>query len=174
MFDTIRTLAARIQSSRRYVPGAMRQRGYSLVEVAFGVAIVAAVAVMAAVFIGDVNRSLSSSQALAQINTLIASARQYRSTFAQGGLYSNVDMAELAELGYATGGIDGTNALNVYGLAVTLKPKNKNKDATLTYQAPSVEECKLLKLSFEKSGKFVSGIKAATCATTGLLSMDID
>ena len=151
------------------------QRGYSLVEVAFGVAIVAAVAVIAAVFIGDVNRSLNSSQALAQLNTLIASARQYRSTFAQGGLYTDISMSKLSDLGYATAGIDGTNALNVYGLSVSYAGKDTNKDATLKYATPTKKECDLIALSFKKgSDTYVSGIKAVTCSSTGELTLDID
>lgn len=152
-----------------------RQRGYSLIEVAFGVAIVAAVAVIAAVFIGDMNRSLNSSQAHAQLNTLIASAKQYRSTFAQGGLYDDIGIEELVDLGYATAGIDGDNALNVYGLDVSIVAKAADKDAGITYTTPSEADCNQLKASFVKgTTTFVSGVKAAACSTAGVLTLDID
>ena len=163
------------RASRSHVYRSTRERGYSLVEVAFGVAIVAAVAVIAAVFIGDVNRSLNSSQALAQLNTLIASARQYRSTFAQGGLYTDIGMDELAELGYSTAGIDGSNALNVYGLSVSIAGKDSNKDAELKYSTPTKSECDLIASSFKKgSDDFVSGIKAVSCSDDGELALEID
>lgn len=166
--------AARTFVATRRKPPAARQRGYSLIEIAFGVAIVAAIAVVTAVFIGDVNQSLSTSQALTQINTLVASARQYRSTYSQGGLYTDISMQELEDEGYSTAWMDGGNALNVYGMAVTLAGKDSNKDAGLTYATPSEEECKILERSFEKGTEFVNGIKAASCSSAGVLSLDID
>lgn len=151
-----------------------RQRGYSLIEVAFGVAIVAAVAVIVAVFIGDVNRSLNASQAQTQLNTLIASAKQYRSTFAQGGLYTGITVSKLAENGYATAGIDGTNSLNVYGLDVTVAIVSGNKDATITYATPTVADCNQIRSSFVKgTTTFVIGVKAASCSA-GVLTLTID
>ncbi|MYD42978.1 MAG: prepilin-type N-terminal cleavage/methylation domain-containing protein [Gammaproteobacteria bacterium] len=166
--------ACRSNVERSRAPNA-RQRGYSLIEIAFGVAIVAAIAVVAAVFIGDVNKSLNTSQALAQINTLVASARQYRSTFSQGGLYTDLSMAELKDQGYSTGWMDGDSPINVYGLDVTLVETSgsSSKDATLTYDTPSADACALLERSFKRGTDYVNGIKSTACAS-GVLTLTID
>ena len=67
--------------SRRAVFAAARQRGYSLLEMSLAVGAIAIIAVIAFVAFTDTQSSANQTRALNEINTLAASARQYRSSF---------------------------------------------------------------------------------------------
>ena len=179
------------KSFRAVVAGA-RQRGYSLLEMTLAIGAIAVIAVIAFLAFSDTQSSANQTRALSEISSLVASARQYRSSFAQGGLYTSLDMEELVNNGYPTGGmqVSGTGATssgtNTYGLGVTIVPTTgtTNADATITYTTPSQEECLAVMASFTDNpgttattatDDHAPGFKAgAICSTAGALTLIIE
>ena len=177
---------------RHVVCAASRQRGYSLLEMTLAIGAIAVIAVIAFLAFSDTQTSANQTRALGEINSLVASARQYRSSFAQAGLYTDIDMEELEDNGYPTGGmqVSGTGATssgnNVYGLGVTIVPTagTSNADATIVYTTPSQEECLALMASFTDepgtaatttADEHAPGFKAgAVCSTAGALTLIIE
>ena len=169
-----------------------RERGYSLLEMTLAIGAIAVIAVIAFLAFSDTQTSANQTRALGEINSLVASARQYRASFAQGGLYTDIDMEELVNNGYPTGGmqVTGTGATssgnNAYGLGVTIVPTTgtTNADATITYTTPSQEECLALMASFTDdpgttattaTDDHAPGFKAgAVCSTAGALTLIIE
>ena len=131
-----------------------RQRGYSLLELTLTIGAIAVIAVVAFMAFSDTQGTVNTTRALGEINGVASAARQYRASFAQGGLYTNIDMEELDDGGYPTGGmqVTGTGATssgtNTFGLNVTIVPSNTNTDATITYTSPSQEACLAIMASF--------------------------
>ncbi|MCY4096305.1 MAG: prepilin-type N-terminal cleavage/methylation domain-containing protein [Gammaproteobacteria bacterium] len=173
--------------SRRAVFAAARQRGYSLLEMSLAVGAIAIIAVIAFVAFTDTQSSANQTRALNEINTLAASARQYRSSFDGGGLYTNVTNVKfLDDNGYSIGGmaLNGNNGVNAYGLSVTLATVTGGGDATIVYTTPSQEDCVALMGLFTDApgttattatANHVSGFKpGAVCSTAGALTLIIE
>ena len=169
-----------------------RQRGYSVLEMGLVIALIAAIAIIAFLAVGDTQSSLNQTRALGEISAVSASARQHRSTFAQGGLYTGVNMAELQ--GYNLAGMEVTGAaaasrgINAYGLdmniAVTAGATPANSDATITYETPSQEECEALMALFTDdpgttattaTDEHAPGFKAGSvCTAAGELTLVLE
>ena len=67
---------------------------------------IAAIAVVVFLAFSDTQSTANQTRALNEINTLAASARQFRSSFAQGGLYTNLtNVKVLVDNGYSVGGM---------------------------------------------------------------------
>lgn len=179
-------------TSCRTISVAARQRGYSLLEMSLAVGAIAVIAVIAFLAFSDTQTSVNQTRTLSEINSLVASARQYRSSFAQAGLYTNIDMEELETNGYSTGGmqVSGTGATstgnNTYGLGVTIVPTagTSNADATITYTTPSQEDCLAIMATFTDdpgttattaADAHAPGFKAgAVCSAAGVLTLIIE
>ena len=168
---------------------AARQRGYSLLEMSLAVGAIAIIAVIAFLAFTDTQSSVNQTRALSEINAVAASARQFRSSFAEGGLYAGLtNVKVLVDNGYAIGGmaLNGNNGVNAYGLSVTAAPTTgtSNGDATIVYTTPSQEDCLALMGSFTdnpgttattSTDDHVSGFKpGAVCSTAGALTLVIE
>ena len=173
--------------SCRTVIAAARQRGYSLLEMSLAVGAIAIIAVIAFLAFTDTQDSANQTRALSEINALASSARQYRSSFAQGGLYTNLtNVKVLVDNGYPIGGmsLNGNNGVNVYGLSGTIATTAGGADATIVYTTPSQEDCLALMGSFTDdpgtaattaADEHVSGFKAgAVCSAAGALTLIIE
>ena len=175
--------------SRRGLAAAARQRGYSLLEMSLAVGAIAVIAVVAFVAFTATQSSANQTRALGEINTLSASARQYRASFDGGGLYTNVTNVKfLDDNGYSIGGmaLSGNNAVNAYGLSATIAPTTgtSNGDATIVYTTPSQADCVSLMGLFTDapgttattaSANHVTGFKpGAVCSTAGALTLIIE
>ena len=176
---------------RRPVPAEARQRGYSVWEVSLVIGAIAVIAVVVFLAFGDTQSSINQTRALNEINAVASSARQFRSTFAQGGLYTTIDMEELQ--GYNLAGMEVTGAaaasrgLNAYGLTVAIAPVSgatpANSDATITYITPSLEVCDDLRPLFTDSttvaasaaaDEHAPGFKNPVGCATGTLTLTLE
>ena len=173
--------------SRCAAIAAVNQRGYSLLEMTLAVGAIAIIAVIAFLAYTDTQSSANQTRALSEINTLAASARQYRSSFDGGGLYTNITNVKfLDDNGYSIGGmsLDGNNAVNAYGLSTTLVTVAGGGDATIVYTTPSQEDCvALMGLFTDNPGttattatdEHVAGFKlGAVCTAAGALTLIIE
>ena len=177
--------------SIRVVTAAARQRGYSVLEIGLSIAIIAAIAVIAFLAVGDTQSSISQTRALGEISAVASSARQHRSSFAQGGLYTGINMAELE--GYNLAGMDVTGAaaasrgINAYGLDMNIAASGTsptNGDATITYETPTQEECEALMALFTDdpgttattaTDEHAPGFKAGSvCTAAGELTLVLE
>ncbi|MCY4128846.1 MAG: prepilin-type N-terminal cleavage/methylation domain-containing protein [Gammaproteobacteria bacterium] len=173
----------------RVIHAAARQRGYSLLEMSLAVGAIAIIAVIAFLAFTDTQTSANQTRALNEINSLASSARQFRSSFAQGGLYTNLtNVKALVDNGYTTGGmaLSGNDGVNVYGMSTTIAPTagTGNGDATIVYTTPTQEDCVALMGSFTDSpgttattatDEHVSGFKpGAVCTAAGALTLIIE
>ena len=171
----------------RVVIAAARQRGYSLLEMSLAVGAIAIIAVIAFLAFTDTQDSANQTRALNEINSVASSARQFRSSFAQGGLYTNLtNVKVLVDNGYAIGGmaLNGNDGVNAYGLSTTIATVTGGGDATIVYTTPSQEDCIALMGSFTDdpgttattaTDEHVSGFKAgAVCSSTGALTLIIE
>ncbi len=175
-------------SSPIQVPKASsRNRGYSLLEMTLTVAAIAIIAAIVFVAFADTQSTANQTRALTEINAIANSARSFRSSFAQGGLYTNLTNAKvLDDNGYTMGGmsLNGNNAVNVYGLGVTIAAYSGGTDASLVYTAPTQEDCLALMGFFTDDpgttatttvDEHVSGFKAgAVCSTAGALTLILE
>lgn len=173
--------------SCRAVVAAARQRGYSLLEMSLAIGAIAIIAVIAFLAFTDTQDSANQTRALSEINALGSSARQFRSSFAQGGLYTNLtNVKVLVDNGYPIGGmaLNGNNGVNIYGLSATIATTAGGADATIVYTTPTQEDCVALMGSFTDdpgttattaADEHVSGFKAgAVCSTAGALTLIIE
>lgn len=176
-----------LSNPRRVVFATARQRGYSLLEMSLAVGAIAIIAVIAFLAFTDTQSSANQTRALSEINTLAASARQYRSSFDGGGLYTNVTNVKfLDDNGYSIGGmsLSGNNGVNTYGLSATIATVTGGGDATIVYTTPSQEDCVALMGLFTDApgttattatANHVSGFKAgAVCTAAGALTLVIE
>ena len=175
-------------SSPSQVPKATsRNRGYSLLEMSLAVFAIAVIAAIVFVAFADTQSTANQTRALSEINAIANSARSFRSSFAQGGLYTNLTNAKVLEdNGYTMGGmsLNGNNAVNVYGLPVTIATVTGGTDATLIYTSPTQEDCLALMGFFTDDpgttpttteDAHVSGFKAgAVCSTAGALTLILE
>ena len=174
-------------TNRRAVFAAARQRGYSLLEMSLAVGAIAIIAVIAFLAFTDTQTSANQTRALNEINALASSARQFRSSFAQGGLYTNLtNVKVLVDNGYSIGGmsLSGSNGVNAYGLSTTIATTTGGADATIVYTTPTQEDCLALMGSFTDdpgttattaADEHVSGFKAgAVCSAAGALTLIIE
>ena len=146
--------------------------GFTVAElVVTGATVAIIIGILYAVFadtLGGVNRT----QAVMQINGVISEAKRYRSTFAQGGLYTGLTLSELGGANDSVAGIDTVAGLNVYGLPVSIGGTGTPAvDATLTYRTPSDEDCAEILDSFSDGTNFQSGLKSPTECGSGASSM---
>ena len=148
------------------------QRGYSLLEMLVVVVLIALLSVIAFGIFVDTRSTVDSTRALTEINTIIGSAQRYRTTFAQGGLYTGISIAALTARNYPVGGIDTRGNRNVYEVVVGLAPTTAAaEDATLLYTTESAAACTGLRDIFASGTggtDAVPGIVSATCATATL------
>lgn len=178
-----------LSKPRRVAYAAARQRGYSVLEVTLAISLIAAIGVVVFLAFGDTQSSVNQTRALSEINALASSARQYRSTFAQGGLYTNVNMEALE--GYNLAGMDvtGTGATssgtNAYGLGVTIESVATNADAEIEYTTPSQDVCEDLMPLFTNAAagttastatnEHAPGFKAGVvCSAAGALTLIVE
>lgn len=161
-----------------------RQRGYSLLEMGLVVGAIALFAVIGFVAYTDTQSTANQTQAMSEINGLSSSARQFRSAFAQGGLYTNLtNVKELVDNGYSVGGmsLNGNDGVNAYGLAVTIASAAAGADANIVYTTPSEEDCLALMGNFTDNpgttattatDEHVAGYKAGcVCSSAGALTL---
>lgn len=171
----------------RVSPIAARDRGYSMLELTLAITAVAVIAVIVFLAFSDTQSTLNQTRALSEINAVAASARQYRSKFAQGGLYTNIAMDDLENKGYSLGGmqVQGTNAVNAYGLNASIVPTGTPPaDATLTYNTPTVDECSAIIANFTSAATptsaststddHVPGFKAGAVCAGGVLTLVLE
>ena len=174
---------------RRSNPAEARQRGYSVWEVSLAIGVIAVIAVVVFLAFGDTQSSINQTRALNEINAVASSARQYRSTFAQGGLYTNIDMEELQGYNLAGMAVTGAGATssgtNAYGLGVTITPVTGNADATIVYTTPSQAVCEDLHSLFTDAAtattasvvgdEHAPGFKAGVvCSAAGALTLIVE
>ena len=172
---------------RRPVLAAARQRGYTLLEMSLAVVAIAAIAVIVFLAFSDTQTTSNQTRALSEINSLASSARQFRASFAQGGMYTNLaNVKVLVDNGYSTGGmaLNGNNGVNAYGLSVTINSFAGGSDAQIVYTTPSEEDCTAIMGSFTDnpgttattaSDEHVAGFKPpAICSGAGALSLVIE
>ena len=176
-----------LSKTRRNVVAAARQRGFTLLEMSLAVGAIAIIAVVAFLAFTDTQSSANQTRALSEINTLASSARQYRSSFDGGGLYTNVTNVKfLDDNGYSIGGmaLSGNNGVNTYGLSATIATVTGGGDANIVYTTPSQEDCVALMGLFTDapgttattaSANHVTGFKAgAVCTAAGALTLVIE
>lgn len=174
---------------RRKLLAAARQRGFTLLEMSLAVGAIAIIAVIAFLAFTDTQSSANQTRALSEINGLAAGARQFRSSFAQGGLYTNMNNVKyLVDNGYSTGGmqLSGNDGVNAYGLSTTIVASGTPtaSDATIVYTTPSDEDCLAIMGNFTdnpgttattSTDEHVSGFKAgAVCSAAGALTLIIE
>ena len=148
---------------------------------------IAIIAVIAFLAFTDTQSSANQTRALNEINALASSARQFRSSFAQGGLYTNLTNVQvLRNNGYSIGGmsLNGTDGVNAYGLSTTIATVTGGGDAMIVYTTPSEEDCVALMGNFTDdpgttattaADEHVSGFKAgAVCTAAGAMTLIIE
>lgn len=158
--------------------------GFTVAELVVTTATIAIIiGILYAVFadtLGGVNRT----QASMQINGLIQEAKRYRSTFAQGGTYTDIDLEALGGTNDSIAGIDTDSGLNIYGLEVTVAAAGTGDvDATLTYATPSTDDCNELRSMFTSAviatagtaANSQTGIKGVpVCPASGILTLTLE
>ena len=152
-----------------------RESGMSMLEVSIGAGILAILAVFIMIQMGEGVESVNSTRAIAEINSLMGSSRNYRNQFAQAGSYTGITLQKLIDAGLPTGGIVTDN---VYGETVTIAGTNSNADALITYPTGDSDTCDALINYFARTSggttTYIKGVQAAACNPADTLTVTVD